>query len=112
MKCMKCGREIGDESVFCKSCLGVMDQYPIKPGTVIQLPRRKITPRKKTRSRKRALPPEELVLQQKKTIRWLWVALISTVLLLCLSIVLLLHTDGNGEAVATIGQNYITRDSR
>lgn len=111
MKCTKCGRETAEDGVFCSKCLDVMRQYPVKPGTVILLPQRKATPSKKALYRKRLLPPEELVVQQKKTIRWLWVALICTLLLLALSVVLLLHMDNDVEAVATIGQNYITRNT-
>lgn len=111
MKCTKCGRETGEDGVFCGKCLDVMRQYPVKPGTVIQLPQRKAALPKKPLFRKRTLPPEELVVQQKKTIRWLWVALICTILLLVLSVILLLHMDSDVEAVATIGQNYITRNT-
>ena len=111
MKCTKCGRETAEEGVFCSKCLEVMHQYPVKPGTVIQLPQRKSVPVKKAHLRKRLLPPEELVIQQKKTIRWLWTALICTLLLLGLSVTLLLHTGEDVEAGATIGQNYITRNA-
>ena len=38
MNCMKCGREIALGQVFCKDCLADMAQYPIKPGTPVQLP--------------------------------------------------------------------------
>lgn len=111
MKCTKCGRETGEDGVFCGKCLDVMRQYPVKPGTVIQLPQRKAAPPKKSLYRKRLLPPEDLVVQQKKTIRWLWIALISVLLLLVLSVVLLLNQDKDVEAVATIGQNYITKNT-
>lgn len=111
MKCTKCGRETAEEGVFCGKCLDVMRLYPVKPGTVIQLPQRKTAPPKKPLFRKRTMPPEELVVHQKKTIRWLWVTLVCTALLLALSVILLLSMDSDVEAVATIGQNYITRNT-
>ena len=37
MNCMKCGREIGENRVFCDLCLADMEKYPIKPGIAIQL---------------------------------------------------------------------------
>ena len=111
MKCTKCGRETAENAVFCAKCLSVMERYPVKPGTVIQLPHRKAAPPRKPLFRKRLLPPEELVTQQRKTIKWLWVALICTFLLLCLSVTLLLHLNPYTEASATIGQNYSTRDN-
>lgn len=111
MKCTKCGRKTSENAVFCVKCLDVMGRYPVKPGTVIQLPQRKAAPPKKPFFRKKTLPPEELVVQQRKAIKWLWIALICTFLLLCLSVALLFHLNQQTEAVATIGQNYSTRDA-
>lgn len=111
MNCAKCGRETNENGVFCGKCMDTMKQYPVKPGTVIQLPQRKKAPPKKSFLRKKLLPPEELVLQQRKTIKWLWTALICTVMLLCLSVALLFHLNEQREASANIGQNYSTRDA-
>jgi len=111
MQCTKCGRNIEGNAVFCNKCLDTMAQYPVKPGTVIQLPHRKAAPAKKATSRKKVLPPEEQVIQQRKTIRWLCVALASTFLLLCLSVALLFHLEREQESTETIGQNYMTRDA-
>jgi hypothetical protein len=63
MNCMKCGREMSDEGVFCGECLAEMENYPVRPGTLIQLPRRKQEPAvKKTRHRRKPQPsPEEQV---------------------------------------------------
>ena len=111
MKCTKCGRELQTEGVLFEKCLKDMERYPVKPGTVIQLPQRKAAPAKKATSRKKVLPPEEQVIQQRKTIRWLCVALASTFLLLCLSVALLFHLEREQESTETIGQNYMTRDA-
>ena len=110
MKCTKCGRDTDENAVFCQRCLLDMANHPVKPGTVIQLPQRKPTAPKKSASRKKQLPPEELVIRQKRTIRWLWLALISTVLLLGLSVALLLHLNQEQPSAETIGQNYMTRE--
>ena len=110
MNCTKCGRETAEDAVFCKKCLAVMAQYPVKPGTVIQLPQRKALT-KKPASRKKLLPPEELVISQRKTIKWLWVMLIATFLLLFLSVSLLFQNTQKQESTSTIGQNYRTRDT-
>ena len=111
MKCTKCGRETKENAVFCGKCLEVMQQYPIKPGTVIQLPQRKAAPPKKAAPRRKLLSPEETVIRQRKTIKWLWVALACTFLLLCLSVALLFHLNQEQESTATIGQNYSTREA-
>lgn len=110
MNCTKCGRETAEDAVFCKKCLAVMAQYPVKPGTVIQLPQRKALT-KKPASRKKLLSPEELVISQRKTIKWLWVMLIATFLLLFLSVSLLFQNTQKQESTSTIGQNYMTRDT-
>lgn len=63
MNCMKCGVEIPETQVFCDHCLSVMDQYPIKPGTHIHLPKREqsIDAAKKPLKKKRAPSPEEQI---------------------------------------------------
>ena len=109
--CTKCGRETKDGTVFCKSCLDVMKLYPVKPGTSIQLPQRAPSAAKKASARKKKLSPEEQVIRQRKTIRWLSAALVCTLLMLGLSIALLFDIMPEEEAAVTIGQNYVTRDT-
>ena len=113
MNCTKCGRETAGDAVFCKKCLGVMAQYPVKPGTVIQLPQRKKPSPKKSVPRKKTLSPEETVVSQRKTIKWLWIILICTILMLALSVTLLFRLSQRPEVInnTTIGQNYMTRDT-
>lgn len=63
MTCLKCGRE--SDQTFCKSCRDEMEKYPVKPGTVIQLPqeRRSSVPRHTiTRSKVTA----EMLLERQK----------------------------------------------
>ena len=77
MPCIKCGRKIKDRQVFCEECLAIMDTYPVKPGTPIQLPTpppKSATPTKVSKRRQRK--PEEQISYQRATIRWLSVALI------------------------------------
>ncbi len=40
MYCLKCGRDIEGQQVYCNGCLEMMDRYPIKPGTPVHLPKR------------------------------------------------------------------------
>ena len=45
MSCMKCGKEVSEDQVFCPECLAEMERYPVKPGTPVLLPHRSpITP--------------------------------------------------------------------
>ena len=84
VNCMKCGREIGEDQVFCDLCLTDMEKYPVKPGIAIQLPNRKGSPAlKKPVSRFRQMPtPEEKILKLKKRIKRLIVLWLITLILL------------------------------
>ena len=84
MKCMKCGRDISAAQVFCDSCLEIMEKYPVKHDTAVQLPRHSLqAPSKKQPARRRQIPPEEQVVALKKRCRRLSV----TVAVLCLLLV-------------------------
>ena len=62
MNCIKCGRELDSEGVFCAECLAVMERHPVKPGTVVLLPpRRPEQTSKKQPRRRRILTPEEQI---------------------------------------------------
>ena len=87
MNCMKCGRETVDNQVFCSECLAGMEKYPVRPGTVVHLPRRREeSAAKKSSSRRKAPPaPEEQVRILKKQVRRLRIALLLFALLLAVS---------------------------
>ena len=63
MACMKCGAETPETQVFCDHCLALMEDYPIKPGTHIHLPKRAETEdaAKRPAKKKRAPTPEEQI---------------------------------------------------
>lgn len=84
MNCMKCGREIEESQVFCPDCLADMEKYPVKPGTVVQLPRTSAyQPVKKPPQRRKAAPPlEEQVRTLRKWARMLALALVLAIILL------------------------------
>ena len=113
MNCMKCGRELTGEGVFCAECLAEMDRYPVRPGTVVHLPRHNPDPpaKKPVSRRKSHVAPEEKVKQLRKLVVRLVVALvICTVLLVAtgyFAVVHLLET----RTVVLPGQNYSAMDS-
>lgn len=77
MNCMKCGREIEAGRVFCEECLAKMEQYPVKPGTAVQLPRRhEPSPLRKVYGRRKSLSLEDQVKRLRKQVRRLVIALI------------------------------------
>ena len=60
MNCMKCGVEIPENQVFCDHCLSLMEQYPVKPGTHVQLPKRaQVTESAKKPVKKKRIPSLE-----------------------------------------------------
>lgn len=108
MNCMKCGREISGDGVFCAECLEEMAKYPIKPGTVVHLPRRKHeAPGKKSLLRRKAQPsPEEQMKNLRKMVRRLILALLVALVLLGVSGYLAVVHLMESDMVFLPGQNY------
>ena len=81
MQCLKCGRNIELEQVFCADCLAEMEKYPVKPGTVVHIPHRPPhSPVKKAvPHRHPSVSPEEQVKKLKKRVAALSFALILTI---------------------------------
>ena len=106
MGCIKCGRETVSEQVFCPECSAEMEKYPVRPGTVVQLPNRKNITSTKRHTKKRSTPLEEQVKTLTKRCRTLTILLIVAVLVaIALAIPAAEHlTEGHFK----IGQNYTT----
>lgn len=70
MNCVKCGREIPEDQVFCETCLTEMENYPVRPGTAVHIPTRSAddVPRKPVK-KKRIPTAEELLLKTRKKLR-------------------------------------------
>ena len=108
MYCMKCGKEIKENQVFCEACLVIMDKYPVKPGVHIQLPQRPVSTAGKPVSRKRILSSEEQIQRLRRRSRRLGLALVCCLLALGLTVTMLVHTVAEQKAMASIGKNYNT----
>ena len=52
MGCLRCGKETQNSAVFCEECTKCMEDYPIKPGTVVVLPQREPAHAEKKTKRK------------------------------------------------------------
>ena len=107
MQCIKCGRDTEPDQVFCGSCRETMAKYPVRPGVVVQLPRRKEAVVKKQISRRRAsLSAEEQVQLLRRAVRRL--ALLSVLLLAAVIglswLTVTLYRDGENKVLP--GQNY------
>ncbi len=105
MACMKCGRDIQEGQIFCETCLEVMEWYPVKPGTAVQLPKRQEAPSRKVLKR-RGPTLEEQVKSLRRIIRFLAVALIIAVVLIGLMVIP--TYEHLMENVVRPGQNYST----
>lgn len=91
MACMKCGKKTKDEQVFCPACLAVMDAYPVKADVRVQLPNRQKSEAARKSTRKRAVPPEEQVVQLRRSLRRARAFGLIVTLLLCAAGLLLLQ---------------------
>jgi len=76
MNCMKCGREIEAEQVFCDDCLVQMSQHPVDPDIRVQIPDRREVPAIKKPVKHRGASPEEQITVLKKRLRLLMILLI------------------------------------
>ena len=106
MGCIKCGRETVMEQVFCPDCLTEMEKYPVRPGTVVQLPNRKTAVSVKKHPKKRGIAPEEQVKVLTKRCRTLFI-----LLLVAITVAVLLAipaAEHLTEGRFKIGQNYNT----
>ena len=106
MLCMKCGREIEEGQVFCLECQRVMAKYPVKPGTVVQLPNRRETVAvRKTFTRRKTLSPEEQIRRLKRTLRLVVALWLITLLLFCVALIPAISYI-TGQEHFLPGQNY------
>lgn len=106
MYCLKCGKETQGENVFCPRCLEVMEQYPIKPGTPVQLPHREAAVIQKKASRRRSLSTEEQLQQLRVTVRVLLTCLLAVCLLLGFFVWQYFRSGTEEVPQKEIGQNY------
>ena len=109
MGCLKCGKETKEEQVFCESCLTSMEQYPVKPGTPVQLPHAEEGHGAKKQTARRPAPKleEQIATLQKLVRRLLWVTGI-LLLLLALTTGALVQNLFAAPDNNAIGRNYTT----
>jgi hypothetical protein len=108
MACMKCGAETPETQVFCDHCLALMEDYPIKPGTHIHLPKRALavdSPKKPVK-KKRTLSPEEQISALKLKVMRLRLAAAILAFLFCVASGFLAMKVFQAPAEPTTGRNY------
>lgn len=110
MNCMKCGRDIAVNQVFCPDCLEEMEKYPVQPNVAIHLPAQSVEElgKKPARRYRPILSTEEQLKRMRKRISGLVLALILvSALAISLGVVayeILIHNNGG----KLLGQNYST----
>lgn len=104
MKCLKCGRET--DQTFCADCRAEMEKYPVKPGTIILLPKER-TPIQKPSPRHARTSLESVVKAQKKTIRRMRRAIVILLVLMAAMTVFLVRLLNNDQQIP-LGKNYST----
>lgn len=106
MNCMKCGKETAEGQSFCTDCLEVMEAYPVKPGTPIQILPRPAANERRSPPRSTGPTPAEQVSHLRRTIRWLYLMIAVLSVLLCITGVLLIQTLNHPQETPDIGKNY------
>ncbi len=105
MSCMRCGKEVEENQVFCAACLQDMERHPVKPGTPIQLPNRKIRgTTKRTGFKLAASKWQDKIFRLKYTIFWLLIIIILLITALILSICMLLQVTPEWLNELLLGQ--------
>ena len=109
MNCLKCGRDIEEGQLFCGSCLEVMQKYPVKANTAVQLPHREESQsgRKAPAKRRQAPTAEEKLQTARRFLRRILVLWLITLGLLIASLYPAVQYL-LGETFRMPGQNYST----
>lgn len=110
-QCLKCGKKTEERSVFCSECLEVMERYPVKPGTIVHLPRRQPLPESTANNDFEESTQMEQLAHQRGMIRWLTAVVAGLSILLVITALLLIHTLDKDQQLPVIGRNYTTSTS-
>lgn len=93
MRCLKCGKDIPNGTVFCDSCLEEAKAYPVKPGTPIKLSFRDDPPAtRQVATPRQTQSPAEQNLRLRRSVRRLRILATLLSVLLLATAGLLLHT--------------------
>ena len=111
MNCMKCGREVGSDQVFCPKCLELMDKHPVKPDVVVQLPQRRDASPKKAQPRKKLLPAEEQIFRLKRRNRWMLAGICLLLVINILLTILCVDSFRQLDVQKLLGKNYSTEET-
>ena len=104
MKCLKCGRDT--DQTFCESCRDDMARYPVKPGTIVQLPKdRSASSPRDNKDWRNVISAETQIENQKRVIRRLSMA-VAVLALLLVGMGVGMFWILSGASQPKPGQNY------
>lgn len=98
MFCMKCGKEIPEEQVFCEECLADMALHPVKPGTPVLLPVRPAQANAKRGARKKEVSAQLQLKRQRGAILWLCGLLLASWVGLGVTVAMLFQEEASRES--------------
>ena len=105
--CIKCGREIAPNAVFCTECLEDMEKHPVDPSTPIVLHDKPVFASRRTLGRK-SRKPEEQVRSLKTAVAWLIAGVVLLATALTVVTFLWLGAAGQTPEAPPPGENYQT----
>ena len=103
MYCLKCGKEVQDDQVFCEECLAGMEQEPIPISAPVVIPAQPI--QKNPAFRRPVINPEEELKRLQKCNQNLILVMVLLFTLVLLMAVLL-YDKQIWQAVDDLGRNY------
>ena len=108
MNCLKCGKETEGTNVFCSECLQIMEAYPVKPDTAVQLLQRPPRTPEKQQPHRKEPAPSDTSHQLRTLVKWLAGIIAVLSVLLCITAGILLQVLNKEQPVSNIGRNYTT----
>ena len=113
MNCVKCGREIPEDQVFCETCLQEMEGYPVKPGTAVHIPTRSPEETPKKSVKKKHVPTAaELLLRTRKKLRRTRIFAVLLLLICGALSFLMAQAVLELDVQRLLGQNYRTEKGK
>ncbi len=111
MGCLKCGKTMKEDRVFCAECLEIMETYPVKPDVRIQLPNRRtwMTPLKASKKRRPPSMEEQLAILRRRQRRLVIVIAVLS-FLLCAAGFMMTRTHNQPDE-SEWGKNYTLDDT-
>lgn len=103
MQCLRCGKNIPDDAVFCIDCQAEMAKYPVAPGTPAFIPPQP----KQKKPRPRQASKDEQIARLRLRTRHMAIAIGALALLLVVSLTALFLSLQKEEALP-IGRNFKT----